>query len=202
MHQQFNAFCVKFTQSIDYIFLNTFAVFITFDKVKLVLLVTKYWALASLFILKIFETIFIAILRLPDHWLSLPIVQKHVKVLSASDGNSDITNKFKLFVKYYWENSEYNKHGGFNFNNFSRLFGSSVLYCSYLLSDTDISCSPEQFVNNIKTLFIKKDNDLVNKIVNNNEKIELPFGNVNFDEITEPDDDDLYDPSILDEYKL
>lgn len=114
------------------------------DKIKVALFVTLLWARAGLFVAKGFEIFFSLLLSMPDKWLAFPISEvkntegKSITVLSARTDTADITNKLRLFMKFYWENGgpeQATEHNGFDFNILAKMLNCSVMYCCYLLSD-------------------------------------------------------------------
>ncbi len=114
------------------------------DKIKVALFVTLLWARAGLFVAKGFEIFFSLLLSMPDKWLAFPISEvkntegRSVTVLSARTDTADITNKLRLFMKFYWENGgpeQATEHNGFDFNILAKMLNCSVMYCCYLLSD-------------------------------------------------------------------
>jgi len=159
------------------------------DKVQIVLYFTWCMAWCGLQLAKISSMFFKLILMMPDSWI--PQVQhnpSNIKIITASDGNKDITNKLKLFLKYYWENDESCVHadgsasGGFNFNKYRDLLNCSILYCSYLLTDKNGTISPGKFWENVNRFLVTTQNENVIRYTNSeltNPEI-MPFGTVNF----------------------
>ena len=135
---------------------------INIDKVKFGLFVTWMWAYAGLLITKSFEGMFRLILSMPDSWYSAPskliklpttTQKKKIHIISASDGTGSITNKLKLFLKYSWDNASVYDVNGFSMKTFKRLFSTSLLYGSYLLTETD-TITPEDFIDNVHKFFV------------------------------------------------
>ena len=167
---------------------NTILYLFTVDKVRVALFVTWMWALFGLYTAKAFEAFFKLILKMPDSWLyvAAPTTQRindtnHVKIVAAHDGTSDVTNKFKLFLKYYWEADELN--GGFSFNSLHKLLNCSMLYCSYLMTDKTGTITPEKFWKNVDKFLVEMRDD---KCIKYNSESDfdpnyVPFNMVNFD---------------------
>jgi len=160
------------------------------DKVRIVLFVTWVWALAGLYVTKAFESFFKLILKMPDNWLSMaaPTSQRinqneSVRIVAAHDGKSDITNKFKLFLKYYWEDSDLNN--GFSFDSFHKLLNCSMLYCSYLMTDKNGAITPERFWRNVDKFLVELRDDKCVKYdnIDLSNTTTLPFNMVNFDKV-------------------
>ena len=138
------------------------------DKMQVALLVTRVWAITGLYVTKIFEQIFINILKFPDTWIA-PIARnitvqntnnETVTILHASDGKSEITNKLKLLLKYYWEEGQLINaidSNGFDFKKFSKIFGSSMMYCCYLLNDKNAKLDPKTFAENIHKFLVTQE---------------------------------------------
>ena len=157
------------------------------DKVRVAMFVTWVWALFGLYTAKAFESFFKLMLKMPDTWLNMlaPKTQKlnskeSVKIVAAYDRNFNITNKFKLFLKYYWEEDELN--GGFSFDSLQRLLNCSMLYCTYLMIDKDKDISPEAFCKNVDGFLVELRGDKCVKYVSNDlsDATPLPFNMVNF----------------------
>lgn len=152
------------------------------DKVRVVFFITWAWAMFNIYTTKIFEAVFKLVLKLPDNWLAVPIarVPQNVRILTASNGQSDITNKFKLFLKYYCDKDL--KEGGFSFQSLHRLMNCSMLYCSYLLTDKNGNIAPEQFWQNVDKFLIQLEGDQCVKYTDAklSVKQEVPFGTVRF----------------------
>lgn len=174
---------------------------LTFDKVDIALKVTKAWAYAGLYTTKILETFFMAILVIPDKWLEIPgnlvsqvsnTAGEKIQILSANSDMGDITNKLKLFLRFYWEkggpasSSEYN---GFDFLEFKKLLKSSMLYCCYLIADK------------ASTLLVESDDadpELIymSKAADKKDKKKLMNRHVIFDDISEQKEID-YSQEVL-----
>ncbi len=158
------------------------------DKVRIAMFVTWLWALFGLYTAKAFESFFRLLLKMPDNWLVSVQPVNGVKIVSAHDGQRDITNKFKLFLKFYWEQDEDNtdlSNGGFSFASLQRLLNCSMLYCSYLLTDKDGSVDPERFWQNMNRFLVslKESNpDTCVKYTTADMQTseEVPFGTVRF----------------------
>ncbi len=174
-------YCVK---AVDELILQLVQRFKLIDKVRIAMFITWLWALAGLYTTKVFESFFRLILKMPDNWLAVPCIIPNsptgVQILTASDGQRDITNKFKLFLKYYWEKDE--SGGAFSFQSLHRLMNCSMLYCSYLLTNKDGSISPDTFWQNVDRFLIELNGEKCIKYVNSNltDPEELPFGSVSF----------------------
>jgi hypothetical protein len=98
--------------------------------------------------------------------------------LAASDGRNDITNKFKLFLKFYWrDNAE--EIRGFNFRSLQQLLNCSVLYCSYLLINENNKLSPEEFWATFEKFYIEINGKECKKMQSGNVR-SVPFGIVDF----------------------
>lgn len=134
------------------------------DIVKSVLVVTWWYAYFGLQLTKIFELLFKLILTMPDSWVKiiadqskLPLTSsgKQVHIVHAANEHRIITNKLRLFLRWYWEHGGDDKSvdtNGFNFSNYSRLLNCSFLYCSYLLTNGDIQ--PEKFFNDVQQFIV------------------------------------------------
>lgn len=180
----------NYVNFVDGIILRSIEQFKLIDKVRVAMFVTWLWALFGLYTAKAFESFFKIILKMPDKWLVMPgynTTPEGVRILQASDGKQDITNKFKLFLKYYWEQDE--NGGGFSFASLQRLMNCSMLYCSYLLTDKDGSVTPECFWQNVNRFLIElepnvepKQNSKCVKYIDPKltDKQEVPFGMVQF----------------------
>lgn len=162
----------KFVRSVDsaltYVgttLANLSSNFITIDKVKIAMTVTYAWAWAGLYVTKAFEALFMGVLNMPDKWLAFPIGDavnssgQKIKILSAKSGQSDITNKLKLFMKLYWEKGNIysaNDTNGFDFAKLAKLLNISMMYCCYLLTDAKGDIQPEQFWNSVHMFLVEQ----------------------------------------------
>ncbi len=173
--------CVK---AVDAFILQVVNQFKLIDKVRVAMFITWLWALAGLYTTKVFESFFRLILKMPDNWLAMPQSSTNtpvgVRILTASDGQRDITNKFKLFLRYYWEKDD--AGGGFSFQSLQRLMNCSMLYCSYLLTDKNGSISPDAFWQNVDRFLIELNGEKCVKYVNSQitDPEDVPFGSVSF----------------------
>lgn len=159
------------------------------DKAKLVLTITWLWAMVGLYITKLFEQIFLLILKTPDNWLGIPAnvispvknsMGKNIHIISASTDKGNITNKFKLFLKFYWETINTETHS-FDFANLTRLLNCSMLYCCYLLND-DNNVDPATFLNNVNKFLIEcKENTYVRRNNDDDTTFPLLFRRVEFE---------------------
>lgn len=129
------------------------------------------------------------LMKIPDQFLVVPIKSvtntdgKEINILYAHNGNSDITNKFKLFLRCYWEKGGLDSYdsNGFDFRKISNLLGCSMLYCCYLLDDKKVEMSPEKFLNNIKLFMVEQqENGNCYRTINNKKK-KLLMRHVDFD---------------------
>lgn len=170
-----------------------------FDKVAIALIVTKFWAFIGLKITRIFEAIFKLILSMPDKSLMIPASVlaapyttngSVIKIITAytTEKNKlvDCTNKFKLFLKFYWD--KYNKESthttsGFDFADLKRMLNCSVLYCGFVLVNGDNSVTPEQFWNNYNTFMIKSEGSRCTK-TSDGQIRNLLLGHVDFEKDT------------------
>jgi hypothetical protein len=158
------------------------------DKMQVAMFVSWIWAFIGLRIAKAFELIFSMILKMPDSWLrcipTRPIVNDHkerVVIRDATNQHGSITNKFKLFLRYYWESDQ--DGNKFSFPQLTRLLGCSMLYCSYLLTDSNGNIPPEQFYRNAHQFLISAKTakpDQYTTRTGNNAPVDLPFGEVRF----------------------
>jgi len=149
------------------------------DKVRVAMFVTWLWALFGLYTAKAFESFFSMLLKMPDSCLSNSYAPDGIKILHASDGTRDITNKFRLFLKYCWEKDE--QGDGFSFAKLQRLLNCSMLYCSYLLTDKNGTVNPDKFWQNVNRFLVElQDNTVVQRDSPDAEPQEVPFGQVQF----------------------
>lgn len=176
-----------------------------FDKMQVALYVTWLWAYAGLYASKAFETFFASILAMPDGWLEMPskLVSevsttngKKIKILSAHTDMGEITNKLKLFLKFYWEqggDDNSTPTNGFDFMKLRKLLNCSMLYCCYLLTDKTGTVKPEDFWNNVNKFLVdceKLTEDVSNPDINCymskkedlSDRRKLFLRNVDFDE--------------------
>ena len=159
------------------------------DKMHLLFMAACAWAYVGLQMTKIFEFFFKLLLKMPDKWVGvLPTGTikndqgEHVIVRHASTGTKNITNKFKLFLKYYWEKDQ--EGGHFSYKQLHRLLNCSMLFCSYLLTDTEGNITPEKFFQSAKQFFISTKQGSTDSYVRQDtpdaEPVDVPFGDVNF----------------------
>jgi hypothetical protein len=169
----------RYANLVDTYTIGLLQYFQAFDKVRVALFVTWVWALFGLYMTKIFEGFFKLLLKLPDSVIPSTDTSKlNVKVINASDGKKDITNKFKLFLKYYWEQDE--DGGGFSFDSLTRLLNCSMLYCSYLLTDKSGDVDPNKFWQNVNRFLVSFEDGACVKYNAEKDKVEVPFNIVRF----------------------
>lgn len=173
-------------------FLRTISSIFSFDKVRVALFVTWIWAYFGLKLAHILEKFFLLILKMPDSWFDVGIVPKQntkgqkIHILAAHDGQHSITNKLKLFMKFYWEQGGPTHPcatNGFDFGKLSQLLNCSMLYCSYLLTDKDGILSPEEFYKNVNQFLVEMQNDTCYKSTKQDlsDRKTLFLRNVDFD---------------------
>lgn len=160
--------------------------------------ITKFWALIGLYSTKLFEMFFCLLLRLPDDKFAmfsnirfLNTAGDTINILSAlDDKNTNITNKLKLFIKFYLERGgkyEVNATNGFDFEKFEKLFNSSMLYCYYMIETQMV----DRFWDNLFKFVIHRVDQLIVKKDENGEH-NLSLRNVDFDtEVKEESFEDL-----------
>lgn len=177
--------------------------------IKITLSIIWWQAWLALKITKFYTIIFKLIMLLPEQMIYLlniynrPIFNtnnKKINIISAFNEYGEITNKFRLFLKYYWESAdnELYDRNGFNFSKFNELLNSSILYCSYLLTDKESNIEPNEFYNNVKNIFIQQKLKLnLQNVVLQNEN-ELPLGRVNFDDYLDNELDEKNDNNLQD----
>lgn len=114
-------------------------------RVLLGLLWWHAWIIIQL--IKVAELAFRLLLRMPNCVFDMINLVENViyttqnepiQIFNVFDENGDITNKFKLFLKLYWEKGNLEKE--FNQNSFSiekyrSLFCSSILFFTYKIGD-------------------------------------------------------------------
>jgi hypothetical protein len=156
----------QFTNSIDKYAALILTKLRLIDKVKIVLYVSWIWAWAGLYTTKLFESLFMAILYMPDSWLSIPIGKventngQKIHILSAHTDAGEITNKLKLFLKLYWEKGGIDRshdNNGIDYSNISKMLNCTMLYCSYLLTDQNGNVPPEVFWNNVHKFLVDQE---------------------------------------------
>lgn len=182
--------CMKLlTKTIDDKVLGTIQKIQQIDKVRIVFFVTWLQSVITLYTAKLFETVLKLVLKLPDNWLAVPVAQlpQNIKILSAFNGNNDVTNKFKLFLRYYCDKEL--KEGGFSFHSLQRLMNCSMLYCSYLLTDKNGNITPDKFWQNVDKFLVQLEDNQCMKYSDTGtgllKKQEVPFGTVKFTNSTQ-----------------
>lgn len=169
----------RYADTVDFYAYALLEQFRMIDKVRIAMFVTWLWAIFGLYTAKAVESFFGTLLKMPDTWLSNSYAPAGIKILHASDGTSDITNKFRLFLKYCWEKDE--QGDGFNFAKLQRLLNCSMLYCSYLLTDKNGTINPDKFWQNVNRFLIEmQDHTVVQRDAPNADPQEVPFGQVQF----------------------
>lgn len=142
------------------------------NKLTIILYITWAWAWTSFYIARAFETSLRILLSMPNSWLAIPASlcssventkKEKINVLSAHGPRGDMTNKFKLFLKYYWEHA--NEESAFDSNGFSMnkarvILNCSLLYCSYVVSNSTIPV--DAFMKNVRRIMFDNDNQTVN----------------------------------------
>jgi hypothetical protein len=123
-------------------------------------------------ITKIFELLFRIVLSIPNQWLLIPDKDfntaegnSKIKILNAYNETGEITNKLKLFLRWYWENGGEDKAhetNGFDFRRYTDMLNSSLLYCSYLITDSAGNVNPDTFWNDVKRFMAEKQDNKYN----------------------------------------
>jgi hypothetical protein len=198
--------CMKATPTI-------LAKVLNIDLIKILFVVTWWYAWLGLHITKAFEFGFKLVLSMPDEWLKLPSIfnkpifnsaGQQINILNAYSEAGLITNKMKLFMRWYWDHAdgEIYDTNGFNFNKLNQLLNCSALYCSYLLTNQNVEIAPEDFWKNIKHLVViqqPSSNVRVKPIVLRSDNLdftdpqELLLGHVDFDNLGDDVGDNLGD---------
>jgi len=177
---------------------------IAINRFTVALYISKLWAYIGLFITKIFEYVFKLILLIPNNQLSIlskvvdpPLTtqNKTINIIKACSESGNISNKLKLFFKYYYTTASKDSAfdtNGFSMVDFKRLLNCSYLYCSYILLDGDT----KEISDCINVLLAKYSNDTTNLVINGNKK-ETIFNHVSFDD-EEIKAKKIYDNSFYD----
>ncbi len=164
------------------------------DKMQAALFITWVCAWFGLYMSKIFERLFKIILSMPDSWLGGPAgiicppknkQGANINILNARTEHGSITNKLKLFLKFYWEKEDH----AFDFANLSKMLNCSMLYCCYLLSASPNEMTPDEFFNNVNRFLVSCTNDKCTRFVNSelNDGHQLSMRRVDFDMLSERD---------------
>lgn len=137
------------------------------EKIRVILFVTWVWAWVGLKITKMFELAFRLVLAMPNNWLKIPqgditnTAGKKISILNAySESGDDITNKLRLFLRWYWEkggDASAHDSNGFDFKYLAKMVNCSMLYCSYILADADGKIDPNTFWRDIHRFIIEQD---------------------------------------------
>lgn len=120
------------------------------SKLHIILFVTWIYSYCALQAALVFEALFRFMLFIPNEW-NFILSKKHINVLTARNEHMDITNKMQLFLNWYWQKG-WDESGGFDIEQYKRLFNSTVLYIEYSLKNN----------NNLESVY----NDVYNYIIN------------------------------------
>lgn len=135
------------------------------DRTVIFLQVMKWLAYMGIVFTKVVEALFKSILLMNDRYLAFSngftfqiSPEQTLHILNAYDETGEITNKFKLFLKFYMYNKENSPTGeeGFSADKFSTFFNSSLLFCSYLIKQNGET--PEQYLQHIQRIKLQKNN--------------------------------------------
>jgi len=152
------------------------------------------WAWVVLYKNKLYEQILRILFYLPDQYLKIftyciphhyTTDNRQINILWVINENNQIlTNKFKIYMAYYWETSDLHQTNGFSFLKASTILRTNKIQCYYCLGDDKI----------YKLIIYKKDNTIYVESLN-----EKPFntflGHITFDLNNNPNKkiDDLID---------
>lgn len=161
------------------------------DTVTVVLYVTKLWALSAWYASRAFEFLFMCMMGMPESILKMlagltPVIKnshgENIKIIRANNGRTNITEKFKLFLAFYWtQGDEFGclSAANFDFAKFKKLLNTSLLYCCYLLHD-DNGVDPDKFVSQIHRLFVEMKTDECRQVSDDIFTLR-PLRDINFD---------------------
>lgn len=151
------------------------------NKLQLVLFATWIISYIGLQMSKLFSMMFKLLFMLPDRLLSFSsmfdpfkLLEGELKIINATVQNneklSDITNKFKLFIKFYADNN-----GKFNMQDLTNFIQCAIFYIVYSINGKLVNAVIEQKIDSGKL------NDTTNEInkrficKHNNKEFELPY---------------------------
>lgn len=165
-------FARKISNNIDLLISYLIIKFRSIDYAKIFL--TFMWLISVIrhYCVKIYEFIF-------KWYINTTLLQAKsnfnppgIKILLVSDGNLDITDKFKLFLSCYYDKN----NNWFLMSDYSRFFNSNDLQCTYILWQPPI----KHFWKNMYNFTISvRDKDVLLTDDKMNTEI-LPFGMVRF----------------------
>ncbi len=116
-----------------------------FDRVRFIMYFTWVWAWVNLKIINVLYLFYSVLLHAPNKLLNLydgcfitTTQGKKIQIMAAFNEHAEeITGKFKLFLKAFWEHAgETHQTNGFDFRKFKKLTGENFLYCIYSLIDS------------------------------------------------------------------
>lgn len=147
------------------------------NKTDITLFITICMVKLSYLATRVFEFIFKCILSLPNSILA-PVSYQipsdfNIKIIAAVSEYGDITNKFKLFLRYYLTKIE--EEEGFSIKSFNKLLSTTLLYCCYTFDNPNDEMRPDQFIYNYHYLFIDKK---AKKITIDNHDTDLLYNHV------------------------
>lgn len=135
---------------------------ITPELIRAFMFMTWLYAWIGYQMTKLCEAAFKLILKMPDHWFSLSwkapmnTEGQQIHILAAHNGREFITNRLKLFLRFYWEENTFVDKNGFDFTKLQDLLECSMIYVCYLLvQKKDSNIKPQEFMNQTRQFLLE-----------------------------------------------
>jgi len=160
------------------------------NKIRLFLFITKIWAYVGLYCTKTFEFAFRLVLMLPDS-LFAPFTKlfryprstngEDIKMLLLTDDcGKTIINKFKLFLKYAWDTSNFDENG-FSIKKFKNLFNTTLIHgCYILLNNKDVK---RYFLLSLKNKNARDKYEIIRTYIVNNKEYDNVISDVLYNHV-------------------
>ena len=84
------------------------------------------------------------------------VLSSRINVIRANDGRNDITNKFNLFLHFYWDGDL----DAFDFATYVYLFNTKMLRCSYIDFETGEEHNMMVYISDDGIVFSAKNDDI------------------------------------------
>jgi len=112
------------------------------NKVQIFLAGMYLWSCITLYTSKIAQWILSLFIKFVPNYLVITDygpqkfneIREKIQIINVESDEINLTDKFNLFINWFWDNNLCEETGGIDFNKIKPLFKTSILYITYLFN--------------------------------------------------------------------